>query len=327
MRSPTTRSLRCGPRSPAGSRRRASGARSKRPMGAAARRHARGSATGPPAAAGRWSSTAPLFEPVPTPTESITQRALQLLERYGVLTREMALAEGAEGGFAGVYPVLKVLEERGQVRRGYFVDGLGAAQFAKPGAVDLLRAAGEDTIGVDPDPDRPPAHAVGTLQPRNDRVRTGGSLAATDPPSRTAQRMAWPESTGHPARAVGAYVVLIDGARVRLPGARRQAAPHLPGGSGSPRLDHGARRSRAQRPGGAPAHRVDRRRLGRSFGARRRLAGVGIRRRLQGAQPGCLSGARRAAEARDECRRGGTVGAAGPRSERWGGVLVIDRRF
>ncbi len=58
-----------------------------------------------------------------------------------MLTREAALGEGVEGGFAAVYPVLKALEERGQVRRGYFVEGLGAAQFALPGAVDRLRAA------------------------------------------------------------------------------------------------------------------------------------------------------------------------------------------
>ena len=94
---------------------------------------------GPPAGAGRWSLVGPLLEPLPPATEAAHARALQLLERYGVLTREAALGEGAEGGFAGVYPVLKALEERGQVRRGYFVAGLGAAQFAVPGAVDRLR--------------------------------------------------------------------------------------------------------------------------------------------------------------------------------------------
>ena len=87
---------------------------------------------------------APLLEPRPTPTASAHARAVQLLERYGVLTREAALGEGNEGGFAGVYPVLKALEEQGKVRRGYFVAGLGAAQFALPGAVDRLRRRGED---------------------------------------------------------------------------------------------------------------------------------------------------------------------------------------
>jgi ATP-dependent Lhr-like helicase len=95
---------------------------------------------GPPAGSGRWSLVAPLLTPHPSPTEAAHTRALQLLERYGVLTREAALGEGLEGGFAGVYPVLKALEERGRVRRGYFVAGLGAAQFALPGAVDRLRA-------------------------------------------------------------------------------------------------------------------------------------------------------------------------------------------
>ena len=81
---------------------------------------------------------------------------MQLLERYGVLTREAALGEGIVGGFAGVYPVLKALEERGNVRRGYFVAGLGAAQFALPGAVDRLRAAREprrtDALGGEDGP-------------------------------------------------------------------------------------------------------------------------------------------------------------------------------
>jgi ATP-dependent Lhr-like helicase len=135
---------------------------------------------------------------------------MQLLERYGVLTREMALAEGAEGGFAGVYPVLKLLEERGQVRRGYFVDGLGAAQFAQPGAVDLLRAAGQDDPGAEPDPiDR---HRM----PWEPALDDGGDpdawvLAATDPAQPYGAALPWPENQGHPARAVGAYVVLVDG--------------------------------------------------------------------------------------------------------------------
>ena len=97
-------------------------------------------ATGPPSAAGRWSLVEPLLSPQPPATESALARAHQLLDRYGVVTRETALGEGTAGGFAGVYPVLKALEERGEARRGYFVAGLGAAQFALPGAVDRLRA-------------------------------------------------------------------------------------------------------------------------------------------------------------------------------------------
>jgi ATP-dependent Lhr-like helicase len=142
---------------------------------------------GPPAGAGRWSLVAPLLEPRPSPTEVAHALATQLVERYGVLTREGALGEGVEGGFAGVYPVLKALEDRGQVRRGYFVAGLGAAQFALPGAVDRLRSSMPDSEG-----------AVLTL-------------AATDPAQPYGAALAWPESTGRPARAAGARVVLVDG--------------------------------------------------------------------------------------------------------------------
>jgi ATP-dependent Lhr-like helicase len=124
---------------------------------------------------------------LPTPTEAAHARALQLLERYGVLTREAALGEGLEGGFAGVYPVLKALEERGQVRRGYFVAGLGAAQFAVPGAVDRLRAERED-------PNQPPM-----------------VLAATDPAQPFGAAIPWPDTDGRPARAAGALVVLAAG--------------------------------------------------------------------------------------------------------------------
>ena len=146
-------------------------------------------ATGPPSAAGRWSLVEPLLTPRPAPTESALAKAHQLLDRYGVVTRETALGEGTDGGFAGVYPVLKALEERGEVRRGYFVAGLGAAQFALPGAVDRLRGCRE-----------PEAGAVPVV------------LAATDPAQPYGAALAWPESLGRPARTAGAHVVLIDGA-------------------------------------------------------------------------------------------------------------------
>jgi len=140
---------------------------------------------GPPSAAGRWSLVDPLRRPAPTDTETAHARARQLLARYGVLTREAALGEGAEGGFAGVYPVLKALEERGQVRRVYFVAGLGGAQFALPGAVDRLRA-GRDGDGVT-------------------------TLAAADPAQPFGAALPWPETAGRPSRSAGAHVVLVDG--------------------------------------------------------------------------------------------------------------------
>ncbi|MBI4935018.1 MAG: DEAD/DEAH box helicase [Actinobacteria bacterium] len=150
---------------------------------------------GPPMGAGRWSLVAPLLEPVPAPTLVAHTTALQLLERYGVVTREAVLAENVVGGYASVYGVLKVLEERGNARRGYFVSGLGAAQFGLPGAVDRLRSAREvaDPL-LHPDTAAPPV-----------------VLAATDPAQPYGAAIGWPDSPGRPARAAGASVVLRDG--------------------------------------------------------------------------------------------------------------------
>jgi ATP-dependent helicase Lhr and Lhr-like helicase len=150
---------------------------------------------GPPAGQGRWSLVAPLLRPVPTPTEAAHAQALQLVERHGVVTREAVMAEGLVGGFSAVYGVLKVLEERGQVRRGYFVDGLGAAQFAVPGAVDRLRAARET-----PDP---------IIRP--DDVPDPVVLASTDPAQPYGAALAWPETSGRPARTASSLVVLRAG--------------------------------------------------------------------------------------------------------------------
>jgi ATP-dependent Lhr-like helicase len=145
--------------------------------------------SGPPAGAGRWSLVAALREPAPTETATAHARATQLLDRHGVVTREAALAEGVPGGFAGVYPVLRAMEEAGKVRRGYFVAGLGAAQFAMPGAVDRLRSVRDA-------PDVP-------------RVRVS---AAADPAQPYGAALPWPTSGGRPSRAAGAYVALVDGA-------------------------------------------------------------------------------------------------------------------
>lgn len=115
-------------------------------------------------------------------------RAIQLLERYGVLTREAALGEGSEGGFAGVYPLLKALEEQGKVRRGYFVTGLGAAQFSMTGAVDRLRQRSTSAA-----------------------ARAAVVIAATDPGQPYGASLPWPQSAGRPARRIGATVVLAEG--------------------------------------------------------------------------------------------------------------------
>jgi ATP-dependent Lhr-like helicase len=97
----------------------------------------------PPAAEGRWSL---LRDRVPRPatdTEWSTATAQQLLSRYGLVTREIASAEGITGGFGAVYDVLKAMEDAGRVRRGYFVGGVAATQFAVPAALDLLRSMRE----------------------------------------------------------------------------------------------------------------------------------------------------------------------------------------
>ena len=150
---------------------------------------------GPPAGQGRWSLVAPLLRPVPTATEAAHAQALQLVERYGVVTREAVMSEGLVGGFSAVYGVLKVLEERGQIRRGYFVDGLGAAQFAVPGAVDRLRSARET-----PDP---------LIRP--DDVPEPIVLASTDPAQPYGAALDWPDTAGRPARSASSLVVLRAG--------------------------------------------------------------------------------------------------------------------
>jgi ATP-dependent Lhr-like helicase len=111
------------------------------------------SRSGPPTVAGRW-SLLPAHEPDPTVRAHALARTL--LDRHGVVTRGAVSAEGVEGGFSATYRVLSVFEESGQARRGYVVEGLGAAQFAMDGAVDRLRAVsnardrGEDLPGPPP---------------------------------------------------------------------------------------------------------------------------------------------------------------------------------
>ena len=141
---------------------------------------------GPPAGAGRWSLVSDLTAASPSPTVRAIARAQRLLDRYGVVTREAVLAEGTPGGFAGIYPVLRAMEESGTARRGYFVAGLGAAQFAMPGAVDRLRATREPNTAVQ-------------------------TLAAADPAQPYGAALPWPETAGRPSRAAGSFVVLIGG--------------------------------------------------------------------------------------------------------------------
>ncbi len=136
-------------------------------------------------------------------TEWGAAMAQQLLTRHGVVTRETVAAEAVAGGFSAVYQVLKAMEDAGRVRRGYFVAGLGAAQFAMPAALDLLRSMRD--------------------VPEEPRTVV---LAATDPANPYGAILTWPElpqaptadgssapgvDAGRPTRSVGARAILVDG--------------------------------------------------------------------------------------------------------------------
>ncbi len=167
--------------------------RHRRPPGGRAFRSRR---LAPPSAEGRWTLVADRISGAVSPTEWSTSTARQLLSRYGVLTRHAAAAEGIFGGFSAVYDVLKAMEDAGRIRRGYFVSGVGATQFALPAALELLRAM------KDP-PDEPETVA----------------MSATDPASPFGTMLAWPASAvaggsagRGPTRSVGSTVVLVNGA-------------------------------------------------------------------------------------------------------------------
>ena len=151
---------------------------------------------------------------LPTATESTHALALQLLNRYGVLLREAAAAENIPGGFSAIYPVLKALEESGRIRRGYFVAGLGATQFALPAAVDLLRS-----LRNTPQENTRPEFVL---------------LAATDPANPYGSTLKWPDLPAESedtemaprvlTRAAYAQVVLCAG---RLVAWLRRGNPNL----------------------------------------------------------------------------------------------------
>jgi ATP-dependent helicase Lhr and Lhr-like helicase len=136
---------------------------------------------------GRWSLTTTIFRSEPDPGLRRRTRAELLLERYGIVTREHVLAEGAAGGFSLLYDSFGALETLGVCRRGYFIEGLGGAQFALPGAVERLRAQKAED-------EAPPI-----------------VLAATDPAQPYGAALPWPRREGdakRPQRAAGALVVL-----------------------------------------------------------------------------------------------------------------------
>ena len=155
----------------------------------AGRRFARRRRPGAPQVQGRWSLTARLFADPPEHSARMRAQAEVLLERYGLVTRETVLAEGVPGGFSTLYSELGNLETLGVARRGYFVEGLGGAQFALPAAIERLRGLRAD-------------ERAGALV-----------LAATDPANPFGATLPWPkreEGARSPSRVPGAYVVTVD---------------------------------------------------------------------------------------------------------------------
>src|SRR5213078_4856616 len=134
---------------------------------------------------GRWSPAGRLFAGAPDPRGL----AELMLERQGIVTRDGVRGEGIRGGYGAVYGELRALETLGVCRRGYFVEGLGGAQFAPPGAVERLRALR-----------------------REDEAPEALVLAAADPAQPYGAALAWPRRAGaRAARVSGAWVVLLDG--------------------------------------------------------------------------------------------------------------------
>ncbi len=152
---------------------------------------------GPPTVSGRWSLLPP---GEPDQTRRLHALAQTLLDRHGIVIRGAAVAERVPGGFGALYPVLRAMEEAGHCRRGYFVEGLGAAQFALPGAVDRMRALAQPVAAPDG------AGRASVIV-----------LAATDPANAYGAALPWParpdETPGshRPGRKAGALVVLADG--------------------------------------------------------------------------------------------------------------------
>ena len=168
-------------------------ARADRARAAAASPRRAGSRAGGDSVRAAGRSSPSLFAAPEDPTARRRAQAELLLERYGIVTREQVLAEGIPGGFSSLYDQFAALETVGVARRGYFIEGLGGAQFALPGAVERLRAQRDDDTA-------PPI-----------------VLAATDPAQPYGAVLRWPrpkrtrplvEDGRSPARHPGAYVVL-----------------------------------------------------------------------------------------------------------------------
>ena len=192
-----------------------------------------------PQDSGRFSRVDTLLQEPVEATVAALARADLLLDRYGVLTRGCLQVEDYTGGFSQLYRIYSAAEDRALVRRGYFIEGLGAAQFAAPATVDLLRSTA-DTLSIPAGPqnfsatqsfDATQCFGASAYTPqRTDTEQVYGTftvtlLAATDPANPYGAALSWPaipsfagEGVGvvkhRPARKAGACVVLVDGAPV-----------------------------------------------------------------------------------------------------------------
>ena len=184
-----------------------------------------------PQDSGRFSRVDTLLQEPVEATVAALARADLLLDRYGVLTRGCLQVEDSAGGFSQLYRIYSAAEDRALVRRGYFIEGLGAAQFAAPATVDLLRSTA-DSLSVPAGPQGFGATqgfgASAYTPQRTDTEQVYGTftvtlLAATDPANPYGAALSWPAipSFAHegtvkhrPARKAGACVVLVDGAPV-----------------------------------------------------------------------------------------------------------------
>ena len=186
-----------------------------------------------PQDSGRFSRVDTLLQEPVEATVAALARADLLLDRYGVLTRGCLQVEDSAGGFSQLYRIYSAAEDRALVRRGYFIEGLGAAQFAAPATVDLLRSAA-DNLSIPTSPQGFGATqgfgASAYTPERTDTEQVYGTftvtlLAATDPANPYGAALSWPaipsfahEGEGtvkhRPARKAGACVVLVDGAPV-----------------------------------------------------------------------------------------------------------------
>jgi len=147
-----------------------------------------------PGTEGRWSLLSTPDKDVSSPTERKMEQVQQILDRMGIVTRESVATENIPGGFSAIYPILRALEDLGKIRRGYFIDGLGGAQFAAPGADERLRnLTSQENVGS----------------------TKSIAISAVDPANPFGVIIPWPSVAGHkaikPQRTSGALVLIQGG--------------------------------------------------------------------------------------------------------------------